>query len=186
MEDSQDSEPIACNNLEHQPGTSAASSSRRQPGPMHVTQSPSPSCLIPSLNVDRRALGLSPALAEKFISKIAKTIQPTNPANNYPQYGFFPSAPRVTKYQGGAASRKGKKRALEELFKPPIDIIFKGDLQTARDSAISAKKWLLVNIQDAGEFQCQVLNRDVWSNEAVKTILREHFIFWQVSTKNIF
>ena len=81
--------------------------------------------------------------------------------------------------QGGAASRRGKKRTLEELFKPPIDIIFKGDLQTARDSATSAKKWLLVNIQDACEFQCQVLNRDVWSNEAVKTILREHFIFWQ-------
>ena len=85
--------------------------------------------------------------------------------------------------QGGAASRRGKKRTLEELFKPPIDIIFKGDLQTARDSATSAKKWLLVNIQDACEFQCQVLNRDVWSNEAVKTILREHFIFWQVSKK---
>ena len=78
-----------------------------------------------------------------------------------------------TKYQGGAASRRGKKRTLEDLFKPPIDIIFKGDLQTARDSATSAKKWLLVNIQDAVEFQCQVLNRDVWSNEAVKSILRQ-------------
>jgi len=77
-----------------------------------------------------------------------------------------------------------KKRTLEELFKPPIDIIFKGDLQTARDSATSAKKWLLVNIQDACEFQCQVLNRDVWSNEAVKTILREHFIFWQQYKEN--
>ena len=180
MEDSHDPESIASNNLEHQPGTYAASSSRSQPGPMHVTQSPSPSCLIPSLNVDRRALGLSPALAEKFISKIAKSMKlpGTNPANNYPQYGFFPSAPRL-EGQRGVASRRGKKRTLEELFKPPIDIIFKGDLQTAWDSATSAKKWLLVNIQDACEFQCQVLNRDVWSNEAVKTILREHFIFWQ-------
>jgi len=44
---------------------------------------------------------------------------------------------------------------------------------------LSQKKWLLVNIQDACEFQCQVLNRDVWSNEAVKIILREHFVFWQ-------
>ena len=84
------------------------------------------------------------------------------------------SAPKVTKYQGEADSRRGKKRTLEDLFKPPIDIIFKGDLQTARDSATSAKKWLLVNIQDASEFQCQVLNRDVWSNEAVKTILRHN------------
>ena len=66
MEDSEDPEPLASNNLGLQPGTSAASSSRSQPGPMHVTQSPSPSCLIPSLNVDRSALGLSPALAENL------------------------------------------------------------------------------------------------------------------------
>ena len=89
-------------------------------------------------------------------------------------------------YENGAAgsqgaSRRGKKRTLEELFKPPIDVMFKGDFQSARDSVTVAKKWLLVNIQDACEFQCQVLNRDVWANEAVKTILREHFIFWQVS-----
>merc|ERR1719468_318033 len=81
--------------------------------------------------------------------------------------------------QNGSTSRRGKKRTLEELFKPPLDIMFKGDFQTARDSATSAKKWLMINIQDACEFPCQVLNRDVWSNEAVKTILREHFIFWQ-------
>ena len=59
-------------------------------------------------------------------------------------------------------------------------MMYKGDFQSARDHASSAKKWLMVNIQDACEFQCQVLNRDVWANEAVKTILREHFIFWQV------
>lgn len=81
-------------------------------------------------------------------------------------------------YENGS-SRRGKKRTLEELFKPPLDLMFKGDFQSARDSASHAKKWLMINIQDASEFQCQVLNRDVWSNEAVKTILREHFIFWQ-------
>ena len=57
---------------------------------MHVTQSTSASCLIPSLNVDKRALGLCPALAEKFMSHIAKTIKLPVTAN-YPQYGFFPS-----------------------------------------------------------------------------------------------
>ena len=76
---------------------------------------------------------------------------------------------------------KGKKRTLEELFKPPLDIMFKGNFQSARDAASSRKKWLLVNIQDAGEFQCQVLNRDVWSSKAVKSVISEHFLFWQVS-----
>ena len=60
------------------------------PGAMHVTQSTSTSCLIPSLNVDKRALGLCPALAEKFMSHIAKTIKVPVTAS-YPQYGFFPS-----------------------------------------------------------------------------------------------
>jgi hypothetical protein len=78
-----------------------------------------------------------------------------------------------------ALVNKGKRRTLEELFKPPLDIMYKGDWQSARDAATAAKKWLLVNIQDAGEFQCQTLNRDVWSNDAVKTIVREHFLFWQ-------
>ena len=34
-------------------------------------------------------------------------------------------------------------------------------------------------VQDAEEFQCQVLNRDLWSNQGVKSIVREHFVFWQ-------
>ena len=62
--------------------------------------------------------------------------------------------------------------------------MFKGDFQSARDAATASKKWLMINVQDACEFPCQVLNRDVWSNEAVKTILREHFIFWQVRKKS--
>lgn len=41
-------------------------------------------------------------------------------------------------------------------------------------------KWLMVNIQDSKEFSCQQLNRDVWSNDAVRTILAGHFILWQV------
>lgn len=57
--------------------------------------------------------------------------------------------------------------------------MFKGGWQSVRDAASAAKKWLIVNIQDAGEFQCQLLNRDVWSNDAVRTILGEHFLFWQ-------
>ena len=36
-----------------------------------------------------------------------------------------------------------------------------------------------LGLQDAQEFQCQVLNRDLWSNQGVKSIVREHFVFWQ-------
>jgi len=74
---------------------------------------------------------------------------------------------------------RSKKRTLEELFKPPLDIMFQGDWQSARDRASSSGRWLLVNIQEPKEFQCQVLNRDLWSNPGVKTIVGEHFVFWQ-------
>jgi hypothetical protein len=38
----------------------------------------------------------------------------------------------------------------------------------------------MVNVQNTEVFACQVLNRDVWSNPAVKQLVKEHFIFWQV------
>lgn len=75
---------------------------------------------------------------------------------------------------------RSKTKTLEDLFRPPIDLIYKGTFQAARDYGVAKKRWLMVNIQDASEFPCQVLNRDVWSNAAVKTIIKEHFIFWQV------
>ncbi|KAK8748208.1 hypothetical protein OTU49_016372 [Cherax quadricarinatus] len=73
-----------------------------------------------------------------------------------------------------------KMKTLEDLFRPPIDLIYRGTFQAARDAGVSRKRWLMVNVQDSSEFPCQVLNRDVWSNPAVKTIIKEHFIFWQV------
>lgn len=38
----------------------------------------------------------------------------------------------------------------------------------------------MINVQNTEEFACQVLNRDVWSNSGVKSLIKEHFIFWQV------
>ncbi|ESO84306.1 hypothetical protein LOTGIDRAFT_132375 [Lottia gigantea] len=77
-------------------------------------------------------------------------------------------------------NKAAKQRTLEDLFRPPIDITFKGTFQKAREAGQNKKKWLLVNIQNVQEFQCQVLNRDVWSNEAVRGMIKQHFIFWQV------
>lgn len=79
----------------------------------------------------------------------------------------------------GLPVSKSKKRTLEDLFKPPLDLLYQGDWQSARDLASSSGRWLLVNIQNPQEFQCQVLNRDLWSNPGVKMIVKEHFVFWQ-------
>lgn len=51
---------------------------------------------------------------------------------------------------------------LSELFRPPVDITFCGSFQAARDYAKEQNKWLIVNVQDMSDFNCQVLNRDIW------------------------
>jgi thioredoxin-related protein len=72
-------------------------------------------------------------------------------------------------------------RTLAELYRPPFDLMVKGTFDEAMKEAERSRKWLLVNIQDVAEFSCQVLNRDTWSDEGVKSIVRAHFKLWQVS-----
>ncbi|CAH1782183.1 unnamed protein product [Owenia fusiformis] len=91
----------------------------------------------------------------------------------------------VTPSASGSSSdpvflKSSKKKTLEDLFRPPIDLMFKGSFHSAREQGSSTNKWLMVNIQNVQEFSCQVLNRDIWNNHAVKTIIETHFIFWQV------
>jgi thioredoxin-related protein len=74
-----------------------------------------------------------------------------------------------------------KQKRLEDLFRPPIDLIFSGNFQAARDTGTKNNRWILVNIQNNQEFKCQVLNRDVWSDQRIKTLIKENFVFWQVS-----
>lgn len=73
-----------------------------------------------------------------------------------------------------------KRKTLEDLFRPPLDLIHRGSFQSAREVGKASNKWLMVNIQNGQEFACQVLNRDVWSNQTIKAIISEHFVFWQV------
>ncbi|KAJ8030650.1 UBX domain-containing protein 7-like [Holothuria leucospilota] len=79
-----------------------------------------------------------------------------------------------------ASSSKTKRKTLEDLFRPPIDLMFSGSFHSVREAGQNAGKWLMVNIQNTQEFSCQKLNRDVWSDVTVKSIIRESFVFWQV------
>ncbi|XP_045165833.2 UBX domain-containing protein 7-like isoform X2 [Mercenaria mercenaria] len=82
---------------------------------------------------------------------------------------------------GASGSRSSRKtKTLQDLFRPPIDMTYKGNLANARETGKTQGKWLMVNIQNVQEFPCQALNRDVWSNAAVKALIKDNFIFWQV------
>ncbi|EFN86627.1 UBX domain-containing protein 7 [Harpegnathos saltator] len=73
-----------------------------------------------------------------------------------------------------------KSKRLEDLFRPPCNILFLGSFMEARDHAKTLNRWLLVNVQNPQEFSCQVLNRDVWPNQQIQEIVKDHFVLWQV------
>jgi len=49
----------------------------------------------------------------------------------------------------------------------------------ARTLGKEDKKWILVNLQDMNDFNCQALNRDIWKDAAVRDLVSESFIFLQ-------
>lgn len=49
----------------------------------------------------------------------------------------------------------------------------------ARTLGKEDKKWILVNLQDMSDFNCQALNRDIWKDTAVRELVAENFVFLQ-------
>ncbi|XP_065175328.1 UBX domain-containing protein 7-like [Sycon ciliatum] len=74
---------------------------------------------------------------------------------------------------------------LSHLFRPPVDIMFRGSLEAAREAGSAAGKWILVDIHDPQVFECQKLNRDLWRHKDVRCILEDSFVFWQVQADSI-
>lgn len=72
-----------------------------------------------------------------------------------------------------------RERRLALLFRPPFDIMTKLNLSSAKVKARKKSKWIMVNIQDSGVFQCQALNRDLWSSKEVKRLIKSNFLFLQ-------
>ncbi|KAF0446798.1 ubx domain protein [Gigaspora margarita] len=77
------------------------------------------------------------------------------------------------------SSREDKADRLTNLFKPPFEIMHKDSFERTRTKAREEGKWLMVDIQEITEFSCQVLNRDLWSNQTVQDVIRQHFLFLQ-------
>ncbi|KAG6180854.1 hypothetical protein E4U23_007542 [Claviceps purpurea] len=70
-------------------------------------------------------------------------------------------------------------RRLEDLFRPPYDLMSRLSWDEARTLGKEDKKWILVNLQDMSDFNCQALNRDIWKDTAVRELVAENFIFLQ-------
>lgn len=91
---------------------------------------------------------------------------------------------RATVVSTQPSIKTGAPSRLSELFRPPVDITFCGSFQAARDYAKEHNKWMIVNVQDMNDFNCQVLNRDIWSSDVLRDVIKKYFIFWQVAIDN--
>jgi hypothetical protein len=70
---------------------------------------------------------------------------------------------------------------LSQLFAPPLDLIHQGDLMMVRTDGTALEKWVLVSIQKNDVFECQKLNRDIFRDETVRSLIGSSFVLWQRS-----
>lgn len=116
---------------------------------------------------------------------------PSQPANPFSQSVWDePIAPGVgvppvpMGSRPGGQPTGGRSQRLADMFRPPYDIISHLSWEDAREEGKEEKKWIIVNVQDSSDFNCQTLNRDHWKDENIKSLLKEHFIFMQFDKDN--
>jgi len=71
-------------------------------------------------------------------------------------------------------------KSLSALFRPPIDLLFDGSFEASKTKACNLNKWVMLNVQCQTDFSSKCLNRDIWSDETVKEIIKANFVFVQV------
>ncbi|GAB1310704.1 UBX domain protein Ubx2 [Madurella fahalii] len=120
-----------------------------------------------------------------MLNYLRRSRQPRGPANNPFAQSVWddnagPARPAVR--SGPQPSRTSR---LAELFRPPYDLISHLPWDEAREEGKEAKKWIIVNLQDMSDFNCQALNRDLWKDEAIKALIQENFIFLQYEKNDV-
>lgn len=80
---------------------------------------------------------------------------------------------------GGSSGEQNRTQRLADLFRPPYEMMEHLAWDEARDVGKEDKKWILVNVQDMNDFNCQALNRDIWKDSAIVALVKENFIFLQ-------
>uniref|UniRef100_A0A6T6NHI3 UBX domain-containing protein n=1 Tax=Timspurckia oligopyrenoides TaxID=708627 RepID=A0A6T6NHI3_9RHOD len=73
----------------------------------------------------------------------------------------------------------GTSPGLSGMYRPPNRMQFYGSFEKLLEAGVDRNKWILVNIQAHDEFACHVLNRDIWSNESLQSLIDSSFLFWQ-------
>jgi thioredoxin-related protein len=68
---------------------------------------------------------------------------------------------------------------IDWVFPPPEGLSVPVSFDDTRQLCKDQERWLLVNLQDNEIFTSHKLNRDIWSDDTVRTIIQTSFLFWQ-------
>lgn len=73
----------------------------------------------------------------------------------------------------------------QQMFAPPIEIIYKGNFHSACREARNLNKWLLVSVHNNENFKCHLLNIGLWKYPPMIQLIKENFVFWPVLCHSI-
>ena len=88
---------------------------------------------------------------------------------------------------GEQDNETGTRQRLAHLFRAPTEIMFtEGGVEEAKRVAKRPFeerpfRYLLVTIHVTTEFYCQAMNRDVWNDKLVQQIVKQNFVFLQLT-----
>lgn len=91
------------------------------------------------------------------------------------------AVPSYSSAVGGSDAPQSRAQRLADLFRPPYELMDHMAWDDARALGKEDKKWILVNVQDMNDFNCQALNRDIWKDNHIASLVKENFIFLQYS-----
>ncbi|KAJ1822741.1 UBX domain protein Ubx2 [Coemansia sp. RSA 2675] len=125
----------------------------------------------------QRDMASRSAVAASIFNQRIRTV-------NVPLRDFSQEAADIAAGESGVSESTARRNRLAELFKPPFEIMHQGDMDSARQEAMTDGKWVLINLQELSDFKCQALNRDIWRQKIIKDVVRQDFVFFQVSIES--
>jgi len=136
----------------------------------------------------RRGVPRGQVLPGPGIPPPAHSVASIDPFRNFAAEAGWRPAAAASSGSTRKSATSGAAANLGKLFAPPEELLCRdpatggpAGMDVAVSEALRQRKWLLINVQQADEFASHQLNRDVWRNKAIAALVRDHFVFCQLS-----
>ena len=115
-----------------------------------------------------------PTVTDRLYGDTSIAPAPRRPADTRPT-----ARAAFRDFRAEAAATPGA--GLGALFAPPLDLLHGGDLASAAAAAAATRRWLVANVQSEAIFASHLLNRDTWTDPALRALLPS-FVLWQADS----